>query len=99
MGAPGRLWRGELPLGEAFWMWGVAAGLFVNMATSVSFLALVAADQVAAALFVGYGLSVPYNVVAGVGIWRSAGRYQGDPRLAALARAATVIEMTVLCVT
>ena len=43
--------------------------------------------------------TVPYNIVAGVGIWRSAGRYQGDPRLAALARAATVIEKTVLCVT
>jgi hypothetical protein len=57
------LWLGELPLGEAFWTWAIGIGLLVNLTTSVLFLALITLDRPWAALFVGYALSVPYNVL------------------------------------
>jgi hypothetical protein len=93
------LWLGELPLGEAFWTWAIGIGLLVNLTTSVLFLALIANDRPWAALFAGYALSVPYNVLAGVGVWRSAARYQGPAAHAELARIATVVVLTLLSVT
>jgi hypothetical protein len=93
------LWLGDLPLGEAFWTWAIGIGLLINVTTSVLFLALITADRPWAALFVGYALSVPYNVVAVVGVWRSAGRYKGPAGHAELARIATVIVMVVLSMT
>lgn len=93
------LWLGELPLGEAFWTWAIGIGLLVNLTTSALFLALIAVDRPWAALFVGYVLSVPYNAVAVVGVWRSAARYQGHAGHADLARIATVIVMLLLSVT
>jgi hypothetical protein len=93
------LWLGELPLGEAFWTWAIGIGLLVNLTTTALFLALIAVDQLWAALFVGYALPVSYNIVAVVGVWRSAARYQGHAGHADLARIATVIVMLVLSVT
>lgn len=47
----------------------------------------------------GYVLSVPYNVLVTVGVWRSAARYQGEAGHAELARIVTVVLMLVLSVT
>lgn len=94
-----RLWRGELPLNETFWTWAVIGGIAVNLVTSGLLLALIAADRPVAALIVGYGPSVPYNILATVGVWRSAGRYTGDPRWAELARIVTLVGMVLLSVT
>ena len=69
------------------------------MTTSLLFLALISADRPWAALFVGYGLSLPYNVLAVVGVWRSAARYQGPAVHADLARIATVTVMLLLSLT
>ena len=91
-----RLWRGELPLADAFWSWAVLGGLAVNLTTTVLFLILLWADHRIAAFVVGYGLSVPYNVLAVVCVWRSAERYTGDRRWADLARIVTVIAMVLL---
>ena len=93
------LWSGELPLDEAFWTWAIGIGLLVNLTSSVLFLALITIDRPWSALFAGYALSVPYNVLAGVGVWRSAARYQGPASHADLARIATVIVMLLLSVT
>lgn len=93
------LWFGELPLGEAFWTWAIGVGLSVNVATSASFLAMMAADRPWAALFFGYGLSVPYNIIATVGVWRSADRHPGPTGHADLVRAVTVIVMLLLTLT
>lgn len=94
-----QLWRGELPLQTAFWNWVVLGGLIVNLASSAAFLLLMTADQLIAALVVGYGLSVPYNILVSVGVWRSADRYDGEPRWADLAKIATVAGMIFLSVT
>ncbi len=93
------LWRGELPLNEAFWTWTVTIGLIVNVTSTILFLVLITLDQPWAALIVGYGLSVPYNVMAVVGVWRSAARYQGPNVHSDLARGASVVLMAVLSLT
>jgi hypothetical protein len=93
------LWAGDLPLGEAFWTWAIGIGLLVNLTTSGLFLALITFDRPWTALFVGYVLSVPYNVVALVGVWRSAARYQGRRSLADGARIVTVVAMLLLSLT
>jgi hypothetical protein len=93
-----RLWRGELPLATAFWTWSVAGGLVLNAATTLAFLVLITRDQPVAALIAGYALSVPYNIVATVGVWRSAGRYPGPQHWAQAARVATVVGMGVLSI-
>ena len=99
MGKLRALWAGDLPLAEAFWTYAVSIGLAVNVTTSLLFLALIAADRPLAALFVGYVCSVPYNVVAAVGVWRSAARHQGERAHAELARLVTLIGMILLSVT
>lgn len=90
------LWQGELPLGEAFWTWAVTVGLLVNLVTSVLFLILIMQDLALAALLIGYGLSLPYNAVATVGVWRAAVCYNGPAVHADLARGATVLLMAAL---
>ncbi len=92
------LWRGDLPLGEAFWTWTVLIGLFVNLSTTILFLTLMTLDLLWTALLAGYAVSVPYNVIAVVGVWRSAERHQGPSLQADLARAASVILMAVLSI-
>ena len=93
------LWLGKLPLSEAFWTWAISVGLLVNIATSALFLAMITAYRPWAALLFGYALSVPYNLLAVVGVWRSAGRYQGPVGHADLARAVTIIVMLLLTLT
>jgi hypothetical protein len=93
------LWMGDLPLGDAFWMWAVIGGLLVNISTSLLFLILITLDQLWLAFIVGYAFSVPYNVAVTVGVWRSAERHDGPGLHADLARWATVVLMTVLSVT
>ena len=93
------LWSGDLALDEAFWTWTVTVGLLVNLTTSVLFVVLILQDQSLAAVLVGYGLSVPYNIVATVGVWRSAARYDGPALHADLARIVSVILMAGLTLT
>ncbi len=93
------LWRGDLPPGEAFWTWAVTVGLLLNISTSILSLLLLSLEQPLPALLVGYGISVPYNLVASFGVWRSAARYEGPEFLRTLARGATVIIMTFLSLT
>jgi len=93
------LWRGELPLSEAFWNWAVFGGLFINIASSAAFLFLITVDRPIAAFIAGYAPSLPYNAIVTIGVWRSAGRYVGDPRWAELARIVTIIGMVLLSAT
>ena len=99
MTTPGRLWRGELPLSEAFWTYAVIGGIAVNAVTSLIFVVLVSADRPAVALVVGYALSVPYNILATVGVWRAAERDEGPPARARLYRIVALVGLTLLSVT
>jgi hypothetical protein len=95
----GNLWRGNLPLDIAFWNWAVIGGLVVNLTTSLLFLLLIMAEYPIVALVVGYGFSVPYNILAVVAVWRAAGRYDGPRHWADLARLVTVAGMVLLSIT
>lgn len=98
-GALGRLWRGELPLPEAFWTWAVTIGFIVNALTSVACYALLIADEAFWALVIGYLPSVPYNIVAAVGVLRSSRRADADPAFARFARVVIIPVMVLLSVT
>jgi hypothetical protein len=93
------LWRGYLSIVDAFWNWAVLYGLVVNVTASILSVVLIMNDMPVPALLVGYGLSAPYNIVAVVGVWRSAARHDGSAIHADLARGASVILMTLLSVT
>lgn len=93
-----RLWRGELPLASAFWNWAVFGGLTVNGIAAAALLILIINDQPLAALLAGHIVSVPYNILVAVGVWRSAGRYEGDPRLRIAARVITTSGMLLLSI-
>jgi len=93
------LWSGDLPLSEAFWTYAVVVALALNVSTTLAFLALISTDRPIAALFIGYALSVPYNVVALVGVWRAAARYPGARLHADLARIATLVGLVLLSLT
>jgi hypothetical protein len=91
-----RLWRGEIPLPDAFWNWAVFGGLLINGATTALFFVLIMQGQTVAAWLVGFGIAIPYNILATVGVWRAADRYTGDRRWADLAKGATVVGMLLL---
>lgn len=94
-----RLWCGQVPLGRAFWNYAVLGGLVVNLITSSLFLFLISADRPIAALIAGYGLSVPYNMVVLVGVWRAADRHEENKSVADLLRIVTLVGMLVLTLT
>ena len=93
-----RLWRGELPLAEAFWTWAIAIGLTINMAALLITLILVTEDLPLAGLIVGHGMTLPYNVIATVGVWRSAARHPGARDWPNTARVVTAVMMLALSV-
>lgn len=90
------LWFGNLPLSDAFWTYAVTLGLAINLFTTLLFLVLISWDRPVAALVVGYAFSVPYNVVALVGVWRSAARYDGARIHADLARIVAPVWLVLL---
>jgi hypothetical protein len=96
MSALQRLWRGEMPLADAFWNWAVLA---VNIPTSALFLWLMTLDQPVLAILAGYTLSLPYNFVVAVGVWRAAEHHPGDRVWAEAARILVLSAMIVLSVT
>lgn len=73
------LWRGDISLLSAYWGYGVVGGLVWTIP-----LSLVAPGSAAAISFVL--LFAAYIVATNVGIWRSAGKYQGAKVWAKLAK-------------
>ena len=99
MGALRQLLSGNVPLNDAFWHWAVAGGIAVNLLTSLFSLILLTRDLPVAALIVGYGPAVPYNIAVLIGVWRSAARYEGDPGWGRAARLVTLFLMIGFSVT
>lgn len=96
---PLRLWRGEHELQDTFWRYVILIGLLVNIATSVGFMILITNEHPVAALLVGYGLSVPYNIFALVALWRSANAYSGPQTTAEFMRVAGLAWIALLTLT
>jgi hypothetical protein len=81
-------WRGELPLGTAFWSDMLLTGTAINAATTVAALLLIsegAPTPLAAAVFLA---PLPVNAFLVVAVWRSAARAPAGAASAARAAAA-----------
>ncbi|HEY7764154.1 MAG TPA: hypothetical protein VIB38_04110 [Aestuariivirgaceae bacterium] len=80
------LWRGKASLGQAFWSVTIVYGSLVNLiATGLMFAGLAAGLPSALAVAIHF-LPLPYNVLALMSVWRSAGAYEGPPAYASMAR-------------
>jgi hypothetical protein len=67
-------WRGGLPLGRAFWLWGILGGGFVSLFATLLALMLLAAGAPAWLAVLVFAAHIPWNLILLVGVWRSAGR-------------------------
>ena len=94
-----RLWHGEVDLFAAFWGWLILGGILVNGMTTAINLVLVTRDLPITGLVVGYAVSVPYNLLAMIAVWRASEVHDGDPGVAKGLRWLAVIIAAVLCVT
>src|SRR4051794_37638043 len=81
-------WRGGLPLGRAFWLWGILGGGLVDLLTTLLALTLVVAGAPTWLIVLAFLAHVPWNLVLLVGVWRSAGRPEVGRDTAQLARLA-----------
>jgi len=70
----GRLWRGDLPLAEAFWTHAIALVGLANLGATFATLVLLMADVHPAIAVTVFLAPAPYGAVAVVGVWRSADR-------------------------
>ncbi len=91
-------WRGGLPLGRAFWLWGVLGGGLVDLLVTPLALALVVVGMPSWVIVAVFLAHVPWNLVLLVGVWRSAGRPEVGPDTATLARAAILVWVVLLSV-
>ncbi len=84
------LWRGDIPLGQAFWEYAIAYGTIANIVATAAAIATVAAGLLALAIFL-FLLPLPYILTAVVGVVRSAEKYQGPPQWATRAKIAVIL--------
>jgi hypothetical protein len=89
-------WRGELPLGRAFWLWGILGGGVVSLLAPLFALMLVAAGAPAWLAVLVFAAHIPWNFVLLVGVWRSAERPGVSPAAANLARLVILAWVVVL---
>jgi|SRR3990170_2370753 hypothetical protein len=85
------LWRGDIPLGQAFWEYAIAYGTIANIVATAAAIATVAAglpDALAICLFL---TPLPYILTAVVGVVRSADKYRGAPEWATMAKIAVIL--------
>jgi hypothetical protein len=85
------MWSGRMPLPRAFWDGAIIYGTLLNAITTLAALAAIAVaihDLIALAIYL---LPLPYNVLAVVGVWRSAGSYTGPAHWAMSARIAVIV--------
>ena len=88
------LWRGQLPLWDAFWTYyvlGQVLAYFIGISVSAESGPLFAEEHaVLSTILFGMIAPIPYQVFAGVGVWRSA---SGRGVLGILARLIVVAQL------
>jgi len=94
-----RLWKGDIPLEAAFWTYAVIGGIAVNVVTSLAFLILITMDLTLAAFVAGYAISLPYNLIATVGVCRAAAGAESGSLRAKFYPLITLAGMVLLSVT
>lgn len=78
-----KLSSGDFGLAKTYWLYGVVAGIVINLVIQVV--------PSIGAIAVVLALATVYQVMVLVGIWRAANRYQGRKVWAILAKIATVL--------
>jgi hypothetical protein len=94
-----RFWQGDVPLGEAFWLWGIlGGGVLALFATLFGLMLLTfgAPPWLVVVLIVGH---IPFNVFLLVGVWRSAGGSAVGETVRLVARICMSVWAVVLSVT
>jgi hypothetical protein len=91
-----QFWRGGLPLGRAFWLWGILGGGIVSLLTTLLALMLVAAGAPAWLAVLVFAVHILWNFVLLVGVWRSAGRPEVSHAAANLVRLTILVWVVVL---
>lgn len=81
-----QLWLGQLPLREAFWRWFITYDLILNLVAIMIVLTLIFAEVSIVVAAIIHFLHLPYSLFAATGVWRSAGRYEGNPFYATAAK-------------
>ncbi len=97
MSTLGRFWRGELRLGELFWVWGILGGGVVGLFLTLFALLLLAMEMPTWAALGLLALDVPVNLYLLVGVWRSAGRPEVGPDTRLTARVAISAWALLMC--
>lgn len=92
------LWHGELPLGRAFWFWGILGGAAVSLFSTLAAAMLLAVDAPTWLAALTFAAHLPWNLVLLVGVWRSAGRPEVARDVAQLAQVAIVTWTAVLSI-
>jgi len=76
-----RAWRADISLEAVFWTYAVIGGIAINVVTSLAFFILITMDLTLAAFVAGHAISLPYNLIASVGVCRAAvGEESGSQR-------------------
>ena len=85
------LWRGDIPLSQAFWEYAVAYGTTLNLVATMAAVGSIAIDWPEVVAVVFFLLPIPYIFIVVVGVLRSADRYNDRPDWAWIARVAVVL--------
>ena len=93
----GAFWRGEVPLGQAFWSWGILGGAVVNLFATLVAVMLLSAEAPAWLAALAFAAPIPWNLMLAVGVWRSAARGGVSPGTADLARVTILLWVALLC--
>src|SRR3954465_8003679 len=83
-------WRGDLPLGRAFWLWGILGGGLVNLLATMLALALVVAGAPTWVIVLVFVAHLPWALLLLAGLGRVAGRPKVGRDTAPLARLAII---------
>ena len=108
----GRLWRGEYSLGKAFWVFGILISVLWYFATKFLSMALLVlmlflgfsgpsapAGLLGGSLFIFFVMAVltlAYEGLVAVGVWRSAANFTGKRLYAILAQGVAALYLAVL---
>jgi hypothetical protein len=85
------LWKGDVPLDQAFWGYAIVYGTIANIVATAAAMAAVAADLPAAVAVCLFLVPVPYIFIAVVGVVRSAKKYRGPSSWARMAKIAVIM--------
>lgn len=86
MSIVGKMWRGDVPLWQACWIYGVLGKVLLSLALSVATLLSKIYPLVGLLIIPLFVFQACYNVVVFISIWKSSYKYEGNPLWASLAR-------------